>query len=141
MSAQGLKKSGVFVGRTVLLVEDEKITRDMLRGLLEQLGFGRVDEAADGSAALKKLDDNRYDLILCDIMMEPMDGIEFARMLRNSGNLRFDTHKTRTKIVFLTASGEKANIQAARGLKVQGYMLKPVDPKVLREKLLKVFGG
>lgn len=141
MGAKELRKSGVFVGRTVLLVDDEKIERDLLKSILLKIGFETVDEAEDGSAALRKLDENRYDLILCDIMMKPMNGIEFARTLRNSANVRFDVQKSRTKLVFLTASSDRNTITAARPLNIQGYLLKPVDPHMMREKLMGVFGA
>lgn len=136
-----LRPSGIFIGRNALVIDDEKIPRDLVISLLHQLGFEQVDEATDGSEALKKLDKSRYDLILCDIMMKPMDGIEFARTLRKSARLRFDAHKAATPIVFLTGSSEKEHILAAKGLKIHGYLLKPVKPDALQSKLIKVFGG
>jgi PAS domain S-box-containing protein len=68
-------------GCRVLLVEDDEATREMMHALLTREGWS-VEEAANGRLALDKLQGERPDLILLDLMMPEMDGFEFARRLR-----------------------------------------------------------
>lgn len=63
------------MSQTILIVDDERAIRNSLKDILALEGF-KVDEAADGSEALKKIADNHYDCILCDIKMPKIDGIE-----------------------------------------------------------------
>lgn len=60
VSHESQPPGAVCKGRTILLVEDDKIARDLVRTMLLQLGAARVDEAEDGSQALRKLDVQRY---------------------------------------------------------------------------------
>ncbi len=134
-----MEKSPLFKGRRVLVVDDQKLIQDMLESLLLKLGFEGVDTAPDGSQALKALDKNRYDLILCDIMMNGIDGIDFVRTLRQSANLRFDVGKSRTPVMFLSGSSDPTHLRAAKELGVQGYILKPFNPTVIHSRLTKLF--
>lgn len=132
---------GLFTGRSVLVVDDQELIHKMLSKFLYQMGFGDVDSAEDGSDALRKLDRRGYDLIICDINMEPVGGIEFVATLRNSANIRFDSKRARTPVLFLTGSAEKDHILSARGLGVKDYILKPIEPAKLRSRLVKIFSG
>jgi len=132
-------KLAVFKGRSVLVVDDQKLFQDMLEDLLLKLGFDHVDVAGDGSQALKALDKNRYDLILCDIMMEGMDGIDFVRTLRHSANLRFDVGKSSTPVMLMSGSSDPEHVRAAKEVGVQGYLLKPFDPMAVQARLAKLF--
>ena len=89
----------------ILIAEDEP---DMAMGLRDNLQFEghEVIEAADGEAALKAALEQRPDLILLDIMMPKMDGLEVCRRVRQAGS--------RVPIVMLTAKGQEIDI--VRGL-------------------------
>ncbi len=65
----------------VLIVDDEWMTRDLLRMMLERAGFDVV-EAVDGRDALKQIDQSRPDTVILDVMMPELDGYEVCRMLR-----------------------------------------------------------
>lgn len=69
----------------ILLIDDEKAIRYTLREILEHEGY-EIDEAGDGKEALQKLQDNHFDLALCDIKMPGMDGIEVLEQAKGSGN-------------------------------------------------------
>ncbi len=131
-------KLEAFQGRTVLVVDDQKLFQDMIADLLLKLGFENVDVAPDGSQALKALDKNRYDLILCDIMMDGMDGLEFVHTLRHSANLRFDVGKSATPVMLMSGSSDPDHVRAAKKVGVQGYILKPFDPMAVQAKLAKL---
>lgn len=133
--------TSIFKGRKVLVVDDQKLIQDMLESLLLKLGFERVDTAVDGSQALKAMDTNRYDLILCDIMMKGIDGIEFVRALRQSANLRFDVGKASTPVMFMSGSSDPSHLRAAKEVGAQGYILKPFNPAMIQERLSKLFSA
>ena len=131
----------MFKGLTVLVVDDQKLIQDMLVSLLLKLGFDAVDTASDGSHALQALDKSRYDLILCDIMMKGVNGIEFVQTLRQSANLRFDVGKSLTPVMLISGSSDPKHIRAAKEVGVQGYILKPFNPAEIQKRLFKLFSA
>ena len=66
----------------ILVVDDYKTMIRIIRNLLKQLGFEHVDEAADGSEALKKMREKKYGLVISDWNMEPMTGYELLKEVR-----------------------------------------------------------
>ncbi len=139
MSKIDVDPSDALQGRRALIVDDQEIIRKMLERLLYRLGFEDVLEATDGSDALKALDRRGFDVIICDINMDPMGGIDFVRTLRDGANIRFDAKRARTPVLFLTGSADKEHILSAKGLGVKDYLLKPIDPQKLRARLVKMF--
>ena len=123
---------------SILLVDDEVVVRGLVKAMLEKLGFAQVDEAADGSAALRKLDQNSYSLILCDVHMEPIGGIDFLKALRQGANVRYSPSKSRTPVIFLSGSADTDDLYKARQLGVQSYILKPVVFDALKKRLSKI---
>lgn len=113
----------------VLVIDDSPVVRAMLSRMLDQLGFGRVQAEADGSAALVYLDtaDPAPNLIVCDIGMKPMDGMKFVETLRALPAL----HLARLPVIFLTATATDELVRRARELGANGYIVKPVTPEVL----------
>ena len=73
---------------SVLVVDDSKLTINIIRGLLKHLGFMDVDDAADGATALAKMREKRYGLVISDWNMVPMSGYELLRELRNDPALK-----------------------------------------------------
>jgi putative two-component system response regulator len=113
--------------RQLLVVEDSSEVRRAVVQALEMEHF-TVHQAENGRAALKKLETVTPDLILSDINMPLMTGIEFYKELRK--NPRW----TATPFIFLTANDAPEDIQAGRELGVEDYLLKPID----YDKLLKI---
>ena len=126
--------------KRILVVDDQDIARSVVKKSLEELGITQIVEASDGSEALRQLDKNRFDVILCDIRMEPLGGIEFVKTLRNSVNIRFDFPKANTPVIFLTASDAPEDIINATKLHVHGYLLKPLNSAALENRLSRLFG-
>jgi len=120
----------------ILVVDDEEDTRTLLRTLLESEGYG-VETAADGKAALEHIQAARPDLILLDVMMPQMDGLEVC------DHLRFDPATRDVPIIFLTAKHDPVTQSRASILDAYAYLEKPFSPDALLAEIrncLNVFG-
>lgn len=118
----------------VLVVDDYKTMVRIVRGLLEQLGFRNIDEAADGPSALERIRSKDYGLILSDWNMAPMTGYELLKLVRA------DPRTKATPFVMVTAEAKTENVIAARQAGVSNYIIKPFTLAVLKQKLTTVFG-
>lgn len=118
----------------VLVVDDYKTMVRIVRGLLEQLGFHNIDEAADGETALQKIQQADYGLILSDWNMSPMTGYELLKAVRA------DPRTRTTPFVMITAEAKTENVVAARQAGVNNYIIKPFTLAVLKQKLTTVLG-
>lgn len=118
----------------VLVVDDEPFTRQLIRGLLQQLGVGSLDDAAEGEAAMASVLRRRPDLVLCDVHMRPVGGIEFLRSLRSLAIPQI----ARTRVVFLTADAKADTVHQARELGVDGYLVKPVSLGAVEQRLVRL---
>jgi two-component system alkaline phosphatase synthesis response regulator PhoP len=105
--------------KTVLVVEDEPELVRALRGYLEQTGY-RVVSAGDGQTALTVFRHERPDLILLDLMLPQMDGIEVCRRLRQTSDV---------PIIMLTARVEEAERVVGLEVGADDYILKPFSPR------------
>ena len=113
----------------VLVVDDYNTMIRIIRNLLKQLGFEDVDDASDGSAALAKLREKKYGLVISDWNMEPMTGYELLKVVRA------DPAMAKTPFILVTAESKQDNINAAKTAGVSGYIIKPFNEKVLKEKI------
>ncbi|HWM61088.1 MAG TPA: ATP-binding protein, partial [Rhizomicrobium sp.] len=129
--ARGADASGLHI----LLAEDNPINMMLIRELLRRRGH-RVTEVTTGTAAAQALLENRYDLLLTDIHMPGMDGIEAARAIR-AGEAR--TGRARTPIVALTADALDGGKRICQEAGMDGFLTKPVDPAELEEMFLMLF--
>lgn len=114
--------------RTVLAVEDEEPILEMLRYGLERFGFS-VRCVASGEEALAAVAQNRPDLVLLDLMLPGMDGLEVCR------RLKWDKQTGTIPIVILTARDSEADIVAGLELGADDYLTKPFSPRVLSARL------
>ena len=108
---------------TVLVVEDEAHTRGLIKALLRQIGVRSIVEAANGKEGLNEVLRTRPHIVLCDVHMEPIDGLTFLKTLRA---VKIEALRT-TPVIFLTADAQKDTVMFAREHKVDGYMVKPVS--------------
>lgn len=113
----------------VLVVEDEDSLRILLKSELEAHGFS-VDEADGGHAALKSLDDTHYDIVILDIMMPDIDGLEVLRNIREN-NLA-------EKVIMLTGVNELKVARDSLELGANDFLTKPYDFKKLLECINRV---
>lgn len=112
--------------KTILVVDDEERIRRLIRMYLEREEF-IVEEAENGEIALEKALKKDYDVILLDVMMPVMDGIEMCEELR---------HEKNTPVIMLTAKGEESNRVQGFEVGADDYIVKPFSPRevVLRVK-------
>ena len=111
----------------VLLVEDNVNNRKVVQIMLLRLGI-EPDIAEDGAAAVSACEAADYDLILMDIQMPVMDGIETTRRIRALE----DPAKSRVTIIALTANAMKGNAENYLTAGMNDYMSKPIDRSELR---------
>lgn len=112
-------------GGYLLVVDDNEMNRDMLARRLERKGH-TVDRADDGRHALDLIARNRYDLILLDIMMPGVDGVDVLRQIRDRYSV------TDLPVIMVTAKDHSQDIVQALGLGASDYVTKPLDfPVVL----------
>ncbi|MBS1491272.1 MAG: response regulator transcription factor [Bacteroidetes bacterium] len=116
----------------VLVVDDEEPILELLKYNLEKHGF-EVRTAADGQAAVTTAKYFQPDLVLLDIMMPKMDGVEACRQLRAMPEL------ANTYIVFLTARAEEYSEVAAFDVGADDYILKPIKPRALMSRIGALF--
>ena len=117
----------------VLVVDDYNTMIRIIRNLLKQLGFEDVDDASDGSAALIKMRDKKYGLVISDWNMEPMTGYELLK------EVRADPGLTKTPFIMVTAESKTENVIAAKKAGVSNYIVKPFNAQTLKTKIDAVF--
>ena len=105
--------------RRVLVVDDEPHIRAVLRGYLEADGFA-VSEAADGEAAVRQLHQQSPDLVLLDVMLPGMDGIEVLRQVRTFSDVY---------VILVTARAEEVDKLVGLGVGADDYVTKPFSPR------------
>jgi two-component system chemotaxis response regulator CheY len=126
--------SDLDVNMKVLVVDDFATMRKIIRNILGQLGIKNVDEADDGSTALPKLKQNKYDIVVADWNMPKMTGLDLLKAIRADENLKT------MPFLMVTAEALKDNIVAAAQAGVNDYVVKPFTAAILEEKLKKIFG-
>ncbi len=116
----------------VLVVDDEEPILELLKYNLEKQGYD-VRTAADGHQAVEQAKKFHPDLVLLDIMMPKMDGVEACRQIRAMPEM------VNTFIVFLTARAEEYSEVAAFDVGADDYILKPIKPRALMSRISALF--
>jgi CheY-like chemotaxis protein len=122
-------------GLKILLAEDNPVNALLIRELLRRRGHN-VREVTTGTAAVQAMEQERFDLLLTDIHMPGMDGIDAARAIR-ANEEKHGRH--RTPIVALTADALETGKRACQEAGMDGFLTKPVDPAELEEMFLMLF--
>ena len=117
----------------VLVVDDYNTMIRIIRNLLKQLGFQDVDDANDGNAALAKLRERKYGLVISDWNMEPMTGYGLLK------EMRADPELSHTPFIMVTAESKTENVIAAKKAGVSNYIVKPFNAETLKSKIDAVF--
>ena len=107
--------------QTILIVDDEPIVREVVERYLRQEGY-RVESAIDGPDALRRFAAARPDLVLLDLMLPGIDGLEVCRQLRAQSNV---------PIIMLTAKGDETDTIIGLGVGADDYVAKPFSPREL----------
>ena len=109
----------------ILVIEDEEPIRELLKLTLESAGYSSIYMAANGEDGLRLAQARLPDLILLDLMLPEIDGLEVCRRLKR------EPETATIPVVMLTAKGEESDIVAGLELGADDYITKPFSPKVL----------
>ncbi|MFO1262769.1 MAG: response regulator [Rhodoferax sp.] len=115
----------------VVVVEDEAVMSTFILSSLRRLGILDLYAFTDGASALRELAKLKPDLILTDVHMQPLGGIDFVKQLRALPNNQLSN----TKVIFLSADSSAATVHEALPLGVAGYMVKPPTLNALAAKI------
>lgn len=113
----------------VLVVDDYSTMRRIIRDQLTQLGYTDIDEAESGEAALVKLREAHYGLVISDWNMEGITGYDLLRKVRADATLK------ETPFIMITAEAKADHAIAAKEAGVDSYLLKPFNATVLESKI------
>ena len=115
----------------IVVVEDEKVMSAFILSTLRRIGILDLYAFEDGASALREVAKLKPDLILTDIHMQPVGGIEFVKQLRSLPNNQLSN----TKVIFLSADSSAATVGEVLPLGVAGYMVKPPSLNALAAKI------
>jgi DNA-binding NarL/FixJ family response regulator len=119
---------------SVLVVDDHPLYRNGIKRILSNIDFvTKCDEAENGKDCIEKLTKSHYDIILLDLQMPEMDGVEAATIIKKDF--------PRSKIIILTMSDSKRQMIELLDMGVLGYVLKSTDELELTEAILRVSEG
>lgn len=113
---------------TILIVDDEEPIQELLRFNLENEGYS-VLTAFDGPSALKMIEEKRPDLVVLDVMLPGMDGLEVCNQLRQNSKFRD------LPVIMLTAKGEEIDKVLGLELGADDYLTKPFSPRELLARI------
>lgn len=121
-----------MAGTVVLIVDDSSVMRKIVERALRQAGLEltRVHEAGSGAEGLTVLTGERVDLIVSDINMPVMDGLEFLRQVQRRGLA------PGVPVVMITTEGGEEHVRQALAAGAQGYIRKPFTPDQVRDRVL-----
>lgn len=120
--------------RKVLVVDDNPVSRELIREVLEDSGR-RVLEAENGEEALKKIAEEKPDIVLLDIQLPIYDGYEVLRRVRTI--LKLD----KLPVLAVTAYAMKGDFERALAAGFDAYITKPIDAAALRVQVEKILGS
>ena len=116
---------------SVVIIDDEPWTREVVRrlGHWSELGLTIVGEASDGDLGLEMIRELHPDLILTDVRMPYLNGIDLIKTIRAEGN--------DAQVIFFSGFDDSSYIRSALRLGADDYLLKPIKPSELNERLEK----
>ncbi len=120
-----------------LIVDDSSVMRKIVERSLRQAGIdlNQVIEAGNGAEALAVLQEQQVDLILCDINMPVMDGLEFIKQLR-------EVEKAKgVPVIMITTEGSEAHVVQALSCGARGYIRKPFTPEQVKTQVIPALAG
>ncbi len=115
-----------MLGKKILIVDDSALMRKVLRDILEAEGFYNITEAGDGQDALNICDKEKPDLMLLDIIMPEISGMDVLKQLNKS-----------VKTIVISAVGQQAVIEEAKRLGASDFIVKPFDKDRVIERTRK----
>ncbi|MFO0740364.1 MAG: response regulator [Labilithrix sp.] len=121
--------------RRILVVEDSASTRSLVRAILEEDASFEVTEAQSGFDAMRLLPRSKYDLIITDINMPDVNGLELIHFIRRSEQYRS------TPLVIISTQATERDVERGKKLGADAYVPKPFTPELLRGACVKLLGA
>jgi DNA-binding response OmpR family regulator len=118
----------------ILLVDDNHYMRVLLAEILRAIGVQRIYEANDGAEGLQMMRDVDIDIVMTDLSMQPLDGIDFVRLIRNSP----DSPNQMAPVIMVTGHSTRSRVSEARDCGVDEVLVKPLTAKGVIERLHQV---
>ena len=118
----------------ILLVDDNHHMRVLLTEILRAIGVTRIFEASDGAQGLQMMKTHEVDIIMTDLSMQPLDGIDFTRLIRRSK----DSPNQMCPIIMITGHSTMQRVHEARDAGVDEFLAKPLTAKGVIERLTQV---
>jgi two-component system, chemotaxis family, chemotaxis protein CheY len=123
----------VDLSTPILIVDDEQVMVSLAARVLGKIGFEQIDHALDGEQALSMLRRKKYQMVIADLRMQPIGGLQLLRAIRQEDGF------SHIRFVLMTASLAPEPIAAAKQAGADAYLLKPFTPRQLRAKLNEIF--
>ena len=120
--------------RRILVTEDSATMRSLLIATIESCGDYEVIEASSGFEALRLLPREKVDLIITDINMPDINGLELISYVRKNANY------TDTPLFIISTEGREKDVEKGLALGANEYLVKPIDPRRLQELIIKYIG-
>lgn len=120
------------MGKKIMLVDDAAFMRMMIKNTLTQNGYTDIIEAKDGVEAVQMYADEKPDLVIMDITMPNMDGIEALRAIKGSN--------PESRVVMCSALGQEKMVLEAIKLGAEDFIVKPFKPERIMKTIDKCFG-
>ncbi|MBF0464923.1 MAG: chemotaxis response regulator CheY [Nitrospirae bacterium] len=117
----------------ILVVDDFSTMRRIIKNILKQLGYEKIEEAEDGEQAFTKLKNGDFDFLITDWNMPNVTGLELLKRVRADAKLKA------IPVLLVTAEAEKEQVIEAVKAGVNNYVIKPFTADVLKDKLDKIF--
>jgi two-component system chemotaxis response regulator CheY len=126
-----------YMAIRALIIDDSSVMRKIVERSLRQAGIdlSEVFQAGNGAEALGVLKESVVDLILCDINMPVMDGLEFIKQLPGVENAK------NVPVVMITTEGSEAHVVQALSCGARGYIRKPFTAEQVKEHVIPVLAG
>jgi CheY-like chemotaxis protein len=131
---EGAVQSLKFDLLKILLVDDNHHMRLLLTEILRAIGVKEVFEAPNGAEALRLLRNNQIDIVMTDLAMQPMSGIDFVRRLRNTG----ESPNPMVPVIMITGHSTLRRVAEARDVGVTEFLSKPVTARGVIERITRV---
>jgi two-component system chemotaxis response regulator CheY len=136
MGTAGGREGGAAVALEMLVVDDSPVTRKMVRRAIGLCGLelGQVFEAGDGAEALSRLAEHRVDLVLADINMPVMNGMELVERMNADRDL------SKIPVIIVATPISEQRIERLLDIGARAYLAKPFRPEDLRGLVLEILG-
>jgi two-component system chemotaxis response regulator CheY len=118
----------------ILVVDDNHYMRVLLAEILRAIGVKEIYEANDGAEGLQMMRDHAIDVVMTDLSMQPLDGIDFVRLLRNSP----DSPNQLAPVIMITGHSTYQRVNEAREAGVNEFLAKPLTARGVIERLHQV---